>query len=169
MIPAVSKVENDRLFMNKTMHWNLLPETEAMPNRLLNLYEKASAHAEDGETVLPISEWTPPMDILESDKEYVIKTELPGVRREDVRVTVENGLLMLTGERRLEPEAAGRHYRCIERAYGQFVRCVALPEDVTPDRVRAAFKDGVLRVLINRGERSGPNPRQGRPAQSKAT
>ena len=96
------------------------------------------------------------MDITEDDAEFVIKAELPEVKREDVKVTVENGVLTITGERKLEKEEKGRKYHRIERAYGSFARTFALPDDANGAKVSALFKDGILRVHLPKSEHAKP-------------
>jgi HSP20 family protein len=93
-------------------------------------------------------EWTPVADIIETDKEYVIKAELPDVKKEDVRVTLENGVMTISGERRQEKELKDENEIRIESFYGTFSRSFSLPENVDPNSVRAESKDGVLRIRI---------------------
>ncbi len=78
----------------------------------------------------------------EDDKEYTIKAELPGVNKEDVKVTVEGGVLSITGERKSEKEEKDKKYHRIERTYGSFVRSFTLPEGTASDKINAEFKDG---------------------------
>jgi HSP20 family protein len=78
------------------------------------------------------------------------------MRKEDVKVTVENGVLTLSGERKLEKEEKGKRYHRIERAYGSFVRSFTLPDDADSDKVSAEFKDGVLKVHVAKSEAAKP-------------
>ena len=96
------------------------------------------------------------MDITEDDKEYLIKAELPEVRKEDVKVTVENGVLTLQGERRQEKEEKGRRFHRVERSYGSFVRSFTLPESVDEGGVKAEYKDGVLALHLPKSEKVKP-------------
>ena len=75
---------------------------------------------------MTVSQWAPLVDIAEDDKEYLIKVELPEVKKEDVKVTVENGVLTITGERKFEKEEKGKKYHRVERAYGSFMRSFTL-------------------------------------------
>ncbi len=97
---------------------------------------------------MTVAQWAPLVDITEDDREYLIKAELPEVRKEDVKVTVEHGTLNISGERTLEKEENGRRYHRIERSYGSFVRSFVLPDDADAQKVNAEFKDGVLRVRV---------------------
>jgi HSP20 family protein len=143
--------------MNAMTHWNPFREMQDLQNRVLHaLQGKAGVAAENGKESITVSEWTPVVDISEDAQEYLIKAELPEVKREDVKVTVENGMLTLSGERRLEKQESGRKYHRVERAYGSFVRAFNLPEDTDADQVRAEFKDGVLQVHLTKKETAKP-------------
>jgi len=100
------------------------------------------------------TQWAPLVDIAEDDKEYLVRAELPEMKREDVKVSVENGVLVLSGERKLEKEEKGKKYHRLERAYGSFIRSFSLPDDADPAKVRAGFKDGVLKVHLAKNEKA---------------
>jgi HSP20 family protein len=100
------------------------------------------------EEKLTVSEWMPRVDIVEDEKEFLVKAELPEMKREDVKVTVEEGVLTITGERKLEKEEKGKKYHRVESEYGSFLRSFALPTAVVADKVAAEFKDGVLKVHL---------------------
>jgi HSP20 family protein len=110
----------------------------------------------DTEETLTLSEWAPLVDITEDDKEYLIKAELPEVTKNDLKVTVENGVLQLSGSRKFEKEEKGRRYHRVERAYGSFSRSFTLPDDADPAKVHAEFKDGVLQVHVAKSEGAKP-------------
>ena len=93
-------------------------------------------------------EWAPTADISETEKEYLVKAELPGVEREDVKVTVERGVLTIQGERRQEKDEKGEKQHRVERMYGTFFRSFSLPENAAAGDIRAESKDGVLFVHI---------------------
>ena len=97
---------------------------------------------------MTVSDWPPLVDIVEDDNDYLIKAELPDVKKEDVNVTVENGVLTITGARKLEKEENGKKYHRIERAYGSFMRSFTLPEGAGGDKISAEFKEGVLKVHL---------------------
>ena len=130
-----------------------------MHRRLSSLMDGgASSRRRNGNSKesLATTEWSPAVDITEDEKSYVIKAELPEVKKEDVRVTLENGVLTLTGERKFEKEEKGRKYHRIERAYGTFSRSFALPENVDASKVNAAYKDGMLTVTVAKSEQAKP-------------
>jgi len=93
-------------------------------------------------------EWAPAADITESEKEYLVKAELPGVKREDVKVTLADGVLTIEGERKQEKEEKGGKTHRIERFYGSFCRSFTLPENADAQNIRAEGKDGVLSVHV---------------------
>ena len=103
-------------------------------------------------------EWSPAADISETDKEYLVKAELPGVKREDVKVSMDEGVLMLEGERKQEKEEKGRKMHRMERFYGAFCRSFSLPEDADAGSIRAESKDGVLNVHIPKSKVQKPKP-----------
>lgn len=97
-------------------------------------------------------DWSPRVDIAETDSEFIIKAEIPEVKKEDVKVTVENGILVLHGERKQEKEEEGKTYHRIERHYGIFNRSFTLPETVVAEKVKAGFKDGVLTITLRKAK-----------------
>src|SRR5688572_24481804 len=98
--------------MSAIIKWNPFREFEAFQNRLTPLLGRALVN---GEESLGMTEWSPLVDITEDDKQYLIKAELPELRKEDVKVTVQDGTLHISGERRFEKEAKGKKYHRIER------------------------------------------------------
>lgn len=100
--------------------------------------------------------WMPAVDISETADALTVKAELPGIRKEDVRITVEDHVLTLSGERKFEKDASGEDYHRIERAYGAFARSFTLPANVKTDKVEAAFQDGVLTVKLPKMEEAKP-------------
>ena len=115
-----------------------------------------------GETVFPfapfneenwsIASWSPACDIYETDSEIVVKTELPGVKKENVQVTLENNVLTIRGERKFQEEAKKENYHRVESNYGQFTRSFALPAFIDTNKINAEFKDGLLRLVLPKRE-----------------
>jgi HSP20 family protein len=103
-------------------------------------------------------EWTPVADISETEKEYVIKVELPEVKKEDVKITLENGVITLSGERRQEKEHKDANAIRIESLYGTFSRSFSLPENIDPKGIIAEMKDGVLRIRIPKTQATVEKP-----------
>jgi HSP20 family protein len=98
--------------------------------------------------LLANGEWCPRVDISENDNAFQIKAEVPGVCKDDVKVTLENGVLTLQGERRQEQEENGLRFHRVERSYGNFIRSFTLPTNVDPQQLKAHFHDGLLEVDI---------------------
>jgi HSP20 family protein len=102
----------------------------------------------DTEGVTTGGEWAPVVDIIENDNALTFKAELPGIEPKDVAVTVDNNVLTLKGERRIEREVKRENYHRMERAYGTFARSFALPAFVDAENVKAEFKNGLLMVTV---------------------
>src|SRR5437667_2315118 len=97
---------------------------------------------------LTVADWSPEVDISEDDHGYLLKADLPEIKKDDVRVTVEDGILCVSGERKTEKEDQKRKFHRIERSYGNFRRSFTLPEDTDSKKVTAEFHDGVLKVHL---------------------
>ena len=141
--------------MNALTKWNPFRELEDIQSRLSSLFGRTPLRG-FGEEAMTVSEWTPLVDIAEDDKEYLIKAELPEVKKEDVKVTVEGGVLTITGERKFEKEEKGTKYHRLERAYGSFMRSFTLHEGAAGDKIIAEFKDGVLKVHLAKSPEAKP-------------
>ena len=101
--------------------------------------------------------WVPPVDIFETENhEVVLKAELPDMKREDIKVSFENGVLTLKGERHLEQETKRENFQRIERRHGAFSRSFTLPNTVDATRINAAYKDGVLTIRLPQREEAKP-------------
>jgi len=143
--------------MNALKRWNRLKDLEAFQHGLDSLLGHSSLHRPEGqEEPMAVVEWSPLVDISEDDKEYLIKAELPDVKKEDVKVTAQEGTLTIMGERKFEKEEKGKKYHRIERSYGSFARSFSLPDDASPAKVSAEFKDGVLTVHLVKDEKAKP-------------
>ena len=92
--------------------------------------------------------WTPAVDIEEKDGKYVLKAELPGLKKEDIHVELKDGYLTLRGERNMEHEDKKKNYHRIERAYGSFERSFRVPDTVKEKDIHASFKDGILELTV---------------------
>lgn len=124
-----------------------------LQDRVNRLFGDAYGAREEG----VLSNWVPAVDIFENEKkELVIKAELPDVSREDVSVTVENNLLTLSGERKVDSEVKKEHYHRIERSFGRFSRSFSLPATVDTGKIGADFKHGVLTIRLPFREEAKP-------------
>jgi len=143
--------------MTTLTRWNPFKELEDLQSRFTSLIGQSPTRWNGGdEKALAVAQWAPLVDITEDDREYLIKAELPEVRKEDVRVTVENGTLSISGERNFQKEDKGTRYHRLERSYGSFVRSFGLPDDADAQKVSAEFKDGLLRVRVQKLEKALP-------------
>jgi HSP20 family protein len=97
---------------------------------------------------LAVADWSPEVDISEDDHGYLLKADLPEMKKDDVRVTVEDGILCVSGERKIEKEDQKRKFHRTERSFGNFRRSFTLPEDADSKKVTAEFRDGVLKVHL---------------------
>lgn len=132
-----------------TSRWAPLRDLDRMQREIDRAFGRLTLGGDSGrQEAMAVAEWAPLVDITEDDKEYLIKAELPELKKEDVQVRVEKGNLILSGERRFEREEKEKKYHRIERAYGSFVRSFSLPEDADASRIAAEFKDGLLRVHL---------------------
>src|SRR5436190_19955039 len=145
------------MVMSGLTSWDPFKEMEELQNRLSGLFGRAPVGRKNGEQEsITVAEWAPLVDITEDDKEYLIKAELPEVKKDDVKVAVENGVLTISGERKFEKEEKGRKYHRVERVYGNFVRSFTLPDDADANKMNAEFKDGVLKVHVTKSEAAKP-------------
>ena len=96
--------------------------------------------------------WSPSVDIFENEDKLVLEAELPGMKREDIELSIENNIVTLKGERKFEKKAEGDNYHRVERSYGSFTRSFSLPQTVTSEGANAEFNNGVLRVSLPKRE-----------------
>ena len=143
--------------MNAITRWDPFRELDELQNRLSTLFGRAPIRKNGSkDEALAVAEWAPVVDIVEDDNEYLIKAELPEVKKEDVKVTVQDNVLTISGERQYEKEEKGKKYHRVERAYGSFARSFSLPEDADGEKVAAEFKNGVLMVHLPKSEKAKP-------------
>lgn len=132
--------------------WNPLREMEDMFQR----YTRATGRglvSGDIDTDLGFAEWSPTVDIEETDDSYLIRADIPGVDKKDIDVRLENGVLSITGEKRVEKETGkGTKLHRTERYCGSFARRFTLPTAIKADKVDASYKDGVLSLIIPKAE-----------------
>jgi len=137
------------------VRWDPFRELEGMQARLNRMFSDRPFRGTDGDE-LSFAEWAPAVDIQETDNEYVVKADLPEVKKEDVKVEFEDGVLTVEGERKQEKEEKGKKFHKVERAYGKFVRRFALPTEVDATKVSAEFKEGVLNVHLPKSPNGKP-------------
>jgi HSP20 family protein len=127
-----------------------------MQDRINRIFGEAYRRS-DNDDVLSGGEWTPPVDIFENkDHEIVLRAELPGLKKEDIDLKVENSTLTISGKREQETEVNRDSYHRVERVYGRFARSFSLPSTVDTEKVSAAFADGILTVTLPTREEAKP-------------
>jgi HSP20 family protein len=127
--------------------WNPGKEFEELEKRISSLFGREPLGNGDKE-IMKVTDWSPSVDVTEDEKEYLITADAPGVKREDLKVTVQNGTLTISGERKSEKEEKGKKFHKVERSHGSFARSFSLPEDAEDEKLSAQFKDGVLTVHL---------------------
>jgi HSP20 family protein len=143
--------------MNAMTRWDPFKELDELQSRLSTLFGRSPVRKNgEKDELMTVAEWAPLVDIVEDDHEYLIKAELPEVKKEEVKVTVQGGVLSLSGDRKFVREEKDKKYHRLERAYGSFVRTFSLPEDADESKVSADFKEGVLQVHLPKSERARP-------------
>jgi len=135
---------------NTLITWNQLREMEEVAqnrfNRFLGEFPNRMGSGEIHS--LAVADWSPEVDISEDDRGYLLKADLPEMKKDDVRVTVEDGILCVSGERKTEKEDQKRKFHRNERSFGNFRRSFTLPQDADSTKVTADFRDGVLKVHL---------------------
>ena len=134
--------------MNTLSIWNPIHEMD-------ELFHNRLASVLGGEGLQSVA-WSPLVDIEETEQNYLIRVELPGLDKNKVKVVVENGVLTLSGERDLERKVEGKTFHRVERSHGIFSRSFTLPEDVDSESVVANFKDGLLEIHVAKHEKALP-------------
>jgi HSP20 family protein len=146
-----SRKVNKMNTLNKVITWNPLRQMEQATQNRLNPFFLGGFPNRMGSgeiASLAVADWSPEVDISEDDRGYLLKADLPEMKKDDVRVTVEDGILSVSGERKSEKEDLKRKFHRIERCFGTFRRSFTLPEDADSTKVTAEFHDGVLKVHL---------------------
>jgi len=143
--------------MDALTSWDPFKELNELERRLATMFGRAPVRKNgEKEEAMTVAEWAPLVDITEDEKEYLIKAELPEVKKDDVKVSVQDGVLTISGERKSEKEEKNKKFHRVEWAYGSFSRSFTLPEDADADKVAGDFKDGVLKVHVPKSEKAKP-------------
>ena len=140
------------------VRWEPFRDLVAVQDRLNRIFDDAfrgNPRGSEQDWALG-GQWAPPVDIFEHEGNLVLKAELPGIEPKDVDVRVENNVLTLRGERKVETEVKHEKYHRVERAYGTFSRSFTLPSVVDTEKIKAEYKDGVLQVTLPQREEAKP-------------
>ncbi|MGH7184469.1 MAG: Hsp20/alpha crystallin family protein [Nitrospiraceae bacterium] len=138
------------------VRWDPFRELEDMSDRLNRVFNRPAPPRTNDKETMVVADWVPSVDVSETEGEYQIKAEIPDVKKEDVKVTLEEGVLTIQGERKHEKEEKGTRYHRVERSYGRFVRSFTLPDHIDEGKVKAEFKDGVLNLQLPKSEKAKP-------------
>jgi HSP20 family protein len=120
-------------------------------DRMFEQFAGRRPENDDGLTSL-----APAADVIENKDNFLVTAELPGIRKEDIKVSIQDNVLTISGEKKRESETKGRTWHRVEREFGSFIRSFELPTTVHPDKIKADFKDGVLNVEIPKVEEAKP-------------
>ena len=138
------------------VRWDPFRELEDVSDRLNRMFNRPALDRTSGKETMVAADWVPSVDVSETDGSYQIKAEIPDVKKEDVKVTLEDGVLTIQGERKQEKEEKSKRYHRVERSYGRFVRSFTLPDVVDEEKVKAEFKDGILNLELPKSEKAKP-------------
>jgi HSP20 family protein len=142
--------------MANITRWDPFNELSSLQNRFNQLLRTPFTGMSTGEQPLAFGNFVPPVDIYEDEHNITVEAEVPGVNQGDLDVRLENNVLTISGERKMENEQREENFHRIERGYGRFVRSFALPGTVNAEQVNADFQDGILRVTIPKKEEAKP-------------
>jgi HSP20 family protein len=141
------------------MRWDPFRDLTSIQDEINQMFDRVFGRRGGGggrEGGLAQGSWAPAVDISERKDAYVVTAEVPGVKPEELEVTLEDGLLTIQGERRIEEESSDRQYHRVERRYGAFRRSITLPSQVNADAIEASYSDGVLQVVVPKAESAKP-------------
>jgi HSP20 family protein len=129
--------------------WEMMRQLASMPDRINRVWTGVHERGAEAEDVTSRGTWQPAVDIYQADgPQVMLKAELPGVRREDINLSVENNTLTIRGERRRDEGIKDEQYQRIEREYGAFARSFTIPNTIDAQNVRAEYRDGILTVVL---------------------
>ena len=143
------------------IRWNPTRDLATFPSDIFNMQREMNKMFDSfsrgvDEPTLPNGNWMPAVDVAEEDNEYVVKIELPGVNKEDVKITLESNILTIRGEKKAEKETNEKNYHRMERSYGSFLRSFTLPTTVKNDKIDAEYRDGILSITLPKAEEAKP-------------
>ncbi len=132
--------------------WRDLARIQEDMDRLYNAFFSGTPTKLDSGSMV----WNPAVDIHENDNEFIVVAEIPGMKKEDVKISLQDNVLTISGEKKREKEEEKKTYHRIEREYGSFERSFSLPSSVKVDSVKATYKDGLLTITLPKSEEAKP-------------
>jgi HSP20 family protein len=156
--------------MTTTMRWDPFQDMRSAQDEMAQmnptLAHALGLHTQQGNG--RTTAWAPALDISERKDAYLVTVELPGLKPEDLDITMEDGLLTIQGERQFTSESSEQQFHRVERRYGAFRRAITLPAHVMAEGIQASFEDGVLEILVPKAEEATPKRIQVRPGRTAA-
>ena len=125
------------------IRWEPLRELSSLQNEMNRLFNTV-VDTPGGNAGAPMRRWVPAMDLVESEDQFVLRADLPGMKQEDVSIEFEDNVLTISGERRFEHQEEQEGYQRVERAFGAFSRTLTVPKGIDPEAISAGFENGVL-------------------------
>ena len=157
--------------MTTMMRWDPFQDLRSAQDEMAQmspmLAHALGLHTQQGSATA--TAWAPALDISERKDAYLVTVELPGLKPEDLDITMEDGLLTIQGERQFTQESSEQQFHRVERRYGAFRRSITLPAHVTAEGIQASFEDGVLQILVPKAEEAKPKRIQVRPGRMEVT
>ena len=146
------EVENNTMAITR---WDPFRDLSVLQDRMNRLFDDVSG-GRGWRTDEPsaTTTWSPSVDIFETEGEIVVKAELPGIDRKDITLNLEKNVLTVKGERRFEKETKEENYHRIERSYGAFSRAFSLPATVDEEKIKADYRDGILKIVLPKKEQA---------------
>jgi HSP20 family protein len=138
------------------IRWDPFRDLNMLQDRMNRLFEDAGRGARRNEEPASTTIWSPAVDIYETDGEIIVQAELPGMDRKDISINLENNVLTIRGDRQFKKETKEDNYHRIERSYGGFSRSFSIPTTVDEEKIRADYKDGVLKIVLPKKEQAKP-------------
>lgn len=138
------------------VRWEPFRDLMTLQDRMNRLFEESVGRFRATDESLDAGAWSPAVDIYETEQDIVLKAELPEVNLKDIDIRLENNTLTLKGERKFERETQKENYHRVERSYGMFSRSFTLPSTVDQEKIKADYKDGILKVTLPKKEETRP-------------
>ena len=155
--------------MTTMMRWDPFQDLRSAQDEMAQmspmLAHALGLHAQQGNGRATTTAWAPALDISERKDAYLVTVELPGLKPEDLDITMEDGLLTIQGERQFTHDSSEQQFHRVERRYGAFRRSITLPAHVMAEGIQASFEDGVLQILVPKAEEAKPKRIQVHPAR----
>jgi len=133
------EIRNLRDMFDEFFNWDYAPQNRTMKKRWLEA-----------------GDWSPLVDIIDEKDQIIAKAELPGVNKEDIKVTLNDNTLTIRGERKEEQETKKENYYCCERVHGNYSRTISLPVNIDKEKIKSSFKNGVLEIILPKAKESKP-------------